>query len=141
MTVMKRLSNLSLWARTGVLLGGLTVVGGLLVAYRPLALDIRLQTIVRQPTPIQRIQQHQGMRLTGTTVLVEGEVGDRAPFIDFELYELRQDTDSLWVMTREPGAETGDRLRVRGRIQAETIEHNGTTTIDYYLLEHRRYEE
>lgn len=124
--------------RRVALLGIGAIALGLALAYRPLALDIALQQLFRRPTAIQRIQEHQGRNLQGMTVSIQGNVSDRAPLVDAEVYELTQGDHGLWVLTSQPGVQTGDRLYVRGTLQAEAIEQNGVTTPEYYLREIRR---
>lgn len=123
-----------------IALGGLGVgiVGIACLSYRPLALDVELQRLFRQPTSIQRIRQHQGRNLQGTVVWVEGTVGDRAPLVGAEVYELQQGVEKLWIVTTETGVQLGDRLVVRGRVQQESFDQNGVTLREYYLHELRR---
>lgn len=95
------------------------------------------QTIAQLTQPITPIGD-----LTSTTVnktvSVIGEVQHQAPLLDNWLYQVSDDTGTLWVMSPEEPPEPGTQVRVRGVLRYEAIVVGDQDLGDYYLQESSR---
>jgi hypothetical protein len=97
---------------------------------------VTLHRWLRQPISLQRLQAHRGRSLAGVVIEVRGRVGDRAPLVEAQMYELIQGDTRLLVVTPRLDLQTGDRVQVRGRLQQAEIEQEGAIAHrEYYLVE------
>ncbi|HIK40873.1 hypothetical protein [Thermoleptolyngbya sp. M55_K2018_002] len=67
-------------------------------------------------------------------VRVSGVVGDRAPLVDALLYELQDNTGSIWVLSPDSTVQSGERRTVQGRLMFESIVIDGDEQGEVYLL-------
>lgn len=82
-------------------------------------------------TTVQDVQTHPHRWLS--TVQLQGTVGDRVPLIGAEVYELKDETGTIWVLTRDRRLKTGQQVKIEGKIQIEAIEIAGQTTQEVYI--------
>jgi hypothetical protein len=87
-------------------------------------------------TPVQLADVNGGDRYDeGAVVQVSGTVGDRVPLVDAQIYQLQDETGSVWVLTTDTSIQSGDRLTVEGRVEIEVIELGNSTMQERYLRE------
>lgn len=80
---------------------------------------------------IQDVQNHPRRWLS--TVQLQGTVGDRVPLIDAEVYELKDQTGTIWVLSRDRSLKTGQQVKIAGKIQIEAIQIAGQTRQEVYI--------
>lgn len=68
-----------------------------------------------------------------STVQLQGTVGDRVPLIGAEVYELKDPTGEIWVLTDDRSLETGQQVKIEGKIRIEAIAIEGQTTEEVYI--------
>lgn len=91
------------------------LLGGLLGCDR-LASSLAF-SVLTKVTPIGNLQQQQ----QGQTVYLEGEVGDRAPFLGSGAYQLRDETGEIWVITNGRLPATGSEVSIEGQVSYSNI--------------------
>ncbi len=70
------------------------------------------------------------------TVVITGTVSRRVPLLEGWLYQMQDDTGSLWVLTSQPAApEVGESATVEGRVRYETIAVEAIDASEVYLEE------
>lgn len=84
---------------------------------------------------LRSIKSVQTQRPVGSTVYVRGTVGDRVPLVKGQVYELTDSTGSIWVVTNDVTTETGEALRVRGKVSYEATPEFGNDSGEVYLWE------
>lgn len=88
----------------------------------------------RSGTAIYRIQPD----LINQSIQVQGTVQQLVPLLNKWLYEISDDTGTIWVITPETPPVLGQSVVVEGNVQYEQILIGGIDQGDYYLLESRR---
>jgi uncharacterized protein YdeI (BOF family) len=77
-----------------------------------------------------------------STVQLQGTVGDRVPLIGAEVYELKDPTGEIWVLTNDaqqsspegdPSLNTGEQVKIQGTIRIEEITIARQTTEEVYI--------
>jgi hypothetical protein len=86
-------------------------------------------------TPVATVGQNQG-----DTVYLEGEVDQRLPLGGQNLYQLTDDSGSVWVVTPNPPPSAGEPIRIRVTIRYESILVQGQDIGEYYAEELERFE-
>ncbi|MGJ3246873.1 MAG: hypothetical protein ACFE0I_12460 [Elainellaceae cyanobacterium] len=61
----------------------------------------------------------------GQTVSLQGTVGDRIPLIDGQVYQLHDDSGSIWVLTSDSQLQSGDRVRILGEVRVQDFPELG----------------
>jgi hypothetical protein len=69
------------------------------------------------------------------TVRLQGIVGDRAPLIDAQVYQLRDATGTIWVLTQRQDVQTGTKVRVKGQVRFQDIQVEGQDLGEPYIQE------
>lgn len=93
-------------------------------------------------TPIGTLLDTDPATLTGTDVTyVEGEVVAIAPLVGGQMYQLRDRTGDIWVVTADPTVRVGDRLVLEGILQYESVPLANQEQGDFYLQEQERLEQ
>lgn len=72
-------------------------------------------------------------------ISAQGQVTQVAPLLSGGLYELTDETGSLWVMTTEVLPPLDSTLRVQGQLQQESIPVEGVEFGGVYLVESDRW--
>lgn len=83
--------------------------------------------------PIADVEQHRR-----GTVYLEGQVVQHLPLVNRSLYQLTDDSGSIWVLSAEPPPDLGQRLSLRVTIHYESILMRGQDIGEYYAEEHQR---
>ncbi|WP_088891499.1 YceK/YidQ family lipoprotein [Leptolyngbya ohadii] len=101
---------------------------------RSIAAGITLALVLTGCSTVTTIQDVQNRpRRWFSTVQLQGTVGDRVPLIGAEVYELKDGTGSIWVLTDDRSLNTGQQVKIRGEIQIEDITIEGQTTQEVYI--------
>lgn len=98
------------------------------------ALGLQLPGSVK---PIQELQSDPDLN---SLVYLRGRVGDRIPLIEAQIYQLQDDTGSIWVLTTDPLIESGATVAVQGRVRFESIPLAGQELGEIYIEEQERWE-
>lgn len=85
-----------------------------------------------QVRPIERIQ---ACSATNQIVRLRGTVGDRAPLLNGQVYQLQDSTGTIWVLTSDTTLVTGDQVLIRGRIRFQSIPLAGREQGEFYVEE------
>jgi hypothetical protein len=86
-------------------------------------------------TTVREVQAHPQRNWFNSTVYLRGQVGDRAPLIDAQVYELQDSTGKIWVLTDKATPKTGDRVYIRGQVKFEKIQEEGLEFGEAYIEE------
>jgi len=85
-------------------------------------------------TPIAAISQHRE-----GTVQLSGQVDQHLPLVGQNLYQLTDDSGSVWVLTPDPLPPVGESLTIQATIRYEVIMLQGQDIGEYYAEELSRY--
>lgn len=69
------------------------------------------------------------------TVVITGTVSRRVPLLEGWLYQMQDDTGSLWVLTQRSAPEVGENATVEGLVRYETIAVEAIDASEVYLEE------
>lgn len=89
----------------------------------------------RHAGQIRAIDTVQTQVEVGSTVYVRGQVGDRIPLVDGQVYELEDNTGRIWVVTSDPSLSTGDELVIQGTLSYQATPEFGADSGERYLWE------
>ncbi len=89
-------------------------------------------------TTVQQVQAHPHRNWFTATVYLQGTVGDRAPLLQGQLYELQDPTGSIWVLSSNKTLKTGDRIRVKGQVRYQAIDLAGQDQGEAYIEEQQQ---
>lgn len=90
--------------------------------------------LVRPVVTIQELTPAQ----SNDTVHIEGTVTGRAPLLSGSLYQVADDSGSVWVMSAEPAPATAAVVTVVGTLQLEPISIEDIDISDLYIQETSR---
>lgn len=68
-------------------------------------------------TPINQLQPQGQER----PIVLKGRIGEQVPLLGAQVYQLQDDTGSVWVLTRQPLAKRGDEVVIRGQVRYKSI--------------------
>ena len=71
----------------------------------------------------------------GEMVMIAGSVSQRSPLLEGWLYQVQDESGSLWVVTRTSEPEVGQPAIVEGTVQYEAIVVEGIDSSEIYLEE------
>lgn len=71
------------------------------------------------------------------SVLVEGIVRDRAPFLNNAAYQLQDESGEIWVLTNNPLPESGQAVTIEAEIKVKSIVLNHQEFEEVYLQEEK----
>lgn len=71
----------------------------------------------------------------GSTVYVQGTVGDRIPLVDGQVYALEDTTGYIWVVTSDATLTTGEDVLIKGTLSYQSTPEFGTDAGERYLWE------
>jgi hypothetical protein len=92
----------------------------------------------RGVTTVQDVQAHPHRNWLTSTVYLRGQVGDRAPLMDAQVYQLQDSTGKIWVLTKKDQIKTGDRVYIKGQVRFEKIVEEGQEFGEAYIEEQER---
>jgi len=76
----------------------------------------------------------------GEKVYVQGTVGDRVPLVNGQVYELQDDTGTIWVVTNDVTITTGETLLIQGNLSYEATPEFGSDAGERYIWEVKQIE-
>ncbi|NJN56535.1 MAG: hypothetical protein HC879_03090 [Leptolyngbyaceae cyanobacterium SL_5_9] len=87
--------------------------------------------------PIERIQACANADYANAdyTVRLRGTVGDRAPLLNGQVYQLQDSTGEIWILTSDMTLKTGDQVVIRGRVRYLSIPLAGQEQGEFYIEE------
>lgn len=68
-------------------------------------------------------------------ICVAGVVGDRAPLVDEQLYQLKDSSGSIWIVSSDTSLQMGQSVKMKGRLQFQSIVIEGTEQGEVYIDE------
>ncbi|WP_421655548.1 hypothetical protein [Leptothermofonsia sp. ETS-13] len=77
----------------------------------------RTSELVQTLVQTDAIQEIQRSPKPGTIVHLKGKVGSRVPLLEGMVYELKDATGTIWVLTKGQVPDQGDEVVIRGRLQ------------------------
>lgn len=89
----------------------------------------------KRPGNIRSIDAVQTQLEVGSTVYVQGRVGDRIPLVDGQVYALEDDTGYIWVVTSDQSIATGEEIVIQGNLSYEATPEFGAASGERYLWE------
>ena len=66
-------------------------------------------------------------------VCIEGIVGDRAPIVNGQLYQLKDSTGSIWIVSPDTGLQLGQAVKIKGTLQFQSIVIAGQEQGELYV--------
>ncbi|MEL6383373.1 MAG: hypothetical protein AAFQ89_13155 [Cyanobacteria bacterium J06626_18] len=90
--------------------------------------------LTQPTTPLQDLSDNS----VDKTINVEGQVQQHAPLLEGWLYQVADDTDTIWIATATAPPAIGESVRVRGVVQYQQILIGGADIGEYYLQEAAR---
>lgn len=84
---------------------------------------------------IAEVKAHPHRNWFTATVSLQGTVGDRVPLIEAQLYELQDDTGTIWVLTRRDSVQSGQPILVKGQVRFQSIVLEGQEVGEAYIEE------
>ncbi|QDZ41453.1 DNA-binding protein [Euhalothece natronophila Z-M001] len=88
--------------------------------------SIEVNSIAQLSTQTDRLEQ---------SVLVEGVVRDRAPFLNNGAYQLQDESGTIWILTNNPLPDSGEAVTIEGKIKVKSIVLNNQEDQEVYLEE------
>lgn len=115
--------------RPSILLCRLVLLGGLLslLGCSPLV-------------TVQSVQQQTQRNWLSETVKLRGQVGNLAPLLKGQVYELQDSTGKIWVLSPSRQLKSGQQILIRGRVRYEAIEVAGQDLGEAYIEEQQQLE-
>lgn len=95
---------------------------------------ILLTSLVACQTSSISIEQVSQTRI-GKTVYLTGKVVHLAPFIDNAAYQLADSTGEIWVVTSQKPPPIGQEIKVKGKIEYQSLLLDRQELGDFYLIE------
>ncbi|WP_155834600.1 hypothetical protein [Leptolyngbya sp. PCC 6406] len=103
-------------------------------ALPPLNLPLPIAQLQEPPLAVEALAQQS----IGSLVTIQGQVTHVAPFSVGGLYQLTDDTGSVWVLTTETPPDLETMIRLQGQVQYEQILVEGRDRGERYLQERDR---
>jgi hypothetical protein len=94
----------------------------------------------RMVSTVQQVQENPQRNWFTATVYLQGTVGDRAPLLEAQLYELQDSTGKIWVLSRAKPLPSGKQVLIKGQVRYQAIEIGGQNFGDVYIEEEEQLE-
>lgn len=72
-------------------------------------------------TTVQDVRENPQRNWFTSTVYLRGQVSDRVPLINAQVYQLQDGTGKIWVLTNKASPKVGDRVYIKGQVRYEKI--------------------
>jgi hypothetical protein len=86
-------------------------------------------------TTVKDVQANPHRNWLTATVRLQGTVGDRAPLIDAQIYQLRDATGTIWVLTQRQDVRSGAEVQITGQVHFQDIRLEGQDFGEPYIQE------
>lgn len=70
-----------------------------------------------------------------STVYIQGAVGNQVQLLGAWVYEVQDPTGTIWVLTAQPGPDSGDQIWIEGKVRYQAIPIKGQELGEAYLIE------
>lgn len=87
---------------------------------------------------VRSVQQQPQRNWFNSTVELEGKVVDRIPLINAAVYQLQDETGKIWILTDDASLQSGEQLRVKGKVRFESIPIGEQDLGEAYIEEEKR---
>ncbi|MCU0524143.1 MAG: hypothetical protein MUF72_04890 [Elainella sp. Prado103] len=87
---------------------------------------------------VRSIQDQPRRSWWNARVSLQGTIGDRAPLIEGQVYELTDSTGSIWVLSPDQTARSGEQVQVQGLVRFQPIELAGQNESTAFIEEQQR---
>lgn len=94
----------------------------------------------RMVTTVQQVQDNPQRNWFTATVYLQGTVGDQAPLLEAQLYELQDSTGKIWVLSHARPPQSGEQILIKGQVRYQAIEIAGQNFGDVYIEEEQQLE-
>lgn len=92
------------------------------------------------PLFVSRVENLQNPASAGRTVYLRGQVGDRVPLLTGEVYQLQDETGTIWVVSNDTMLQQGEEVLIRGTVRYENIPLAGQEFGEAYIEEQDKLE-
>ncbi len=92
----------------------------------------------RHVSTIQSVQANPHRNWFNSTVYLQGTVSDQAPLVKGQLYELKDSTGRVWVLSPTSNLKLGDQIWIKGQVRYEVIEIAGQNLGEVYIEEQQQ---
>jgi hypothetical protein len=89
-------------------------------------------------TTVQNVQAHPHRNWFTSTVYLQGTVGKQAPLLKGQLYELKDATGKIWVLSSTQPLRVDSLIRIKGKVRYQKIEIAGQNLGEAYIEEQQR---
>jgi hypothetical protein len=90
-------------------------------------------TSLTAPGEVTNISKIQEQQLLNTTIFLKGKVGTHVPLLGGQVYELQDETGTVWVLTQEKPPNPGDKVVIKGQVRFQSIPLNGKEQGSLYV--------
>jgi len=73
-------------------------------------------------------------------VYLQGQVANRAPFLEAGAYKLQDATGAIWVITNQTVPNVGDEVLIKGQLQFQSIPVSGQELGEVYVQQEQQLE-
>lgn len=80
-----------------------------------------------------RIHDIQNQANQGKTVVLKGKVGKQVPLLGGMVYELQDNTGTIWVLSQPPLPKPGEEVVVKGKVRYQSIRINNQDQGSVYI--------
>jgi hypothetical protein len=103
-----------------------------------LLLPLLLLTACGRLTTVQNVREHPQRNWFTQTVRLQGTVGDRAPLLQGQVYELQDKTGKIWVLSPKANLQTGTAVLIQGEVRYEAIQVEDQNLGEVYIEEQQQ---
>jgi len=120
-----------------VVLGAVFGMVGCAPTSEPSRLRLSMLSVTGQLRSVEQIARPSQV---GKTVYVQGTVGDRIPLVNGLVYQVTDNTGTLWVVSNDNELDAGTQIVLRGKVAYEATPEFGDHIGEIYLWEINTYE-
>ncbi|MDJ0704277.1 MAG: hypothetical protein QNJ46_13410 [Leptolyngbyaceae cyanobacterium MO_188.B28] len=95
--------------------------------------------LIHKVTPIEAVHTQSSASLR--PVYLRGRVKQRIPLLNGWIYQLQDNTGSIWVMTPTPAPKVGEEILIKGLIHYEAIPVAGEDLGEHYIEEQEQIQQ
>lgn len=120
-------------------MGTIAILAGLLTSCtggQLFDLDRLFLSFPGNPVSIEQVQR---FRRVNSTVYLAGDIMERVPLIEAQVYRLRDSTGHVWVLTSDTALSVGDRVVIKGKVRLEPMSLAGQDQGEIYIEEVKQF--
>ncbi|MFB2833615.1 hypothetical protein [Floridanema evergladense] len=88
--------------------------------------------------PVSNVSEVKQQSQINSTVYLKGNVVKLIPFLGKRAYELKDDTGSITVVTKEPFPQQKQEITIRGKVVYKSVVAGGQEFGEFYIEEQKR---